>query len=131
MTANSRIITLDDPEKGAVKQLGPLCLFSETPSKITASAPRLGQHNSELRKLIDRKPGMSLNIGPSARPDAGSGQKPPLDGFTILELANYLAAPLGSTPTLSSCSVKSSVLVISRAGRSFRTSRRRRTREAV
>ena len=94
MLENERIVKIADPEHGVVTQVGQLVLFTETPSIIEASAPRLGEHQDLLGELI--------SVSPQKVASATSGQRVavetlPLEGKTILELAYYLAAPLGPT----------------------------------
>src|SRR5688500_20081167 len=52
MVENDRIVNIEGPKLGTVKQVGALALFSETPSEISTGAPALGQHQAELQ---DRK----------------------------------------------------------------------------
>ncbi len=92
MVLNERVVTIADPRVGPVTQVGPLALFSDTPSRIGASAPAAGEHQGELAALCTRKGGP----GTAAKPGAGLS-RPPLEGVTILELANFLAAPMGAT----------------------------------
>lgn len=87
MIANGRVIDIDDPDVGTVRQLGPLVHLATTPARIEHSAPRLGEH--EPRWLGER---MSL---PSPQP-LGSEAGLPLAGFTVLEVAYYIAGPLAS-----------------------------------
>lgn len=42
------IIQIDDPELGPIKMQNVLFRLSETPGKIRATGPRLGQHNAEV-----------------------------------------------------------------------------------
>ena len=85
MVQNGRIVTIDDPEIGPCRQVGPLALFSETPSSIVTPAPELGQHNA-------------VPLAPPARieksPVALRGLNYPLEGITILEVAYFIAGPL-------------------------------------
>ncbi|MGE0383175.1 MAG: CaiB/BaiF CoA transferase family protein [Gammaproteobacteria bacterium] len=88
MLANGRIVTIDDPDRGPVTQLGPLVLFSETPSVIRGSAPALGADT--VPAVPARAPAVA--VAPSAAP-----RPPPFSGITVLEVATFLAGPLGAT----------------------------------
>jgi crotonobetainyl-CoA:carnitine CoA-transferase CaiB-like acyl-CoA transferase len=86
MVANDRVIDIVDPQLGVVRQLGPLVQMSATPARIERSAPRLGEHRPEW--LAPRLP------LPEAVAVADPG--PPLAGFTILEVAYFIAGPLAT-----------------------------------
>ena len=91
MVLNGRTATIHDPSVGPVRQLGPLVQFSQTPSQVGAAAPLLGQHQDELPRLLGR-------IAPRlrSRPAHGAGRAP-FEGLLIIELASYLATPMGAT----------------------------------
>jgi crotonobetainyl-CoA:carnitine CoA-transferase CaiB-like acyl-CoA transferase len=84
MVHNGHVVTVEDPELGPVRELGPLAAFSRTPSRIERSAPRLGSH-------------APTKAPPS--PVAGEGPAPahPLSGITIVELGYFFAMPFGVT----------------------------------
>ena len=84
MTANGRVVTVDDPDVGPCLQVGPLVRFESTPSTIGRPAPRAGQE----RPAWDRRP---------AAPPAPSMPEHPLSGVTVLEVAYFLAGPLAGT----------------------------------
>ena len=82
---NGDVVTVDDPDLGPVRQLGPLAAFSRTPSRIDRSAPVLGAH-------------VDTNAAP--RPAARAGREAPahpLAGMTIVELGYFFAMPFGVT----------------------------------
>ena len=98
MLENDRIVELDDPVFGKVTQVGALVHFSETPSHIERSAPQLGEHQVELPDMLRRQPATRPQATPQERKSPANGAtRPPLEGITVLELAYYLAAPLGAT----------------------------------
>lgn len=92
MTANGRVVEVDDPERGRLRQVGPLALFSGTPSTIGRPAPTLGEHTAEVLAELDAR-----RAGGDAPRRAGGRRtpgRPPLDGITVVELAYYIAGPL-------------------------------------
>ncbi len=94
MILNDRVVEIDDPTVGRTKQLGPLVLFSETPSQIGRPAPRLGEHSDQLRSRASQLNGGTAPAGSQSR-TAAPGL--PLSGVTILEVAYFLAGPYGAT----------------------------------
>ena len=95
MVLNGRVVTVEDKTFGSVTQVGPLALFSDTPSKIEANAPSIGQHQAELPQLLARGAPASAKVDSASR--RVSARQAPLAGLTIIELANFLAAPVGAT----------------------------------
>ncbi|OUS92345.1 CoA transferase [Rhodococcus sp. NCIMB 12038] len=87
LVENDRLITIDDPELGPILQLGPLVKATATPAHVSGPAPSL----NSARDWTGWEPrSESLQ---SAEPTT----RLPLDGYTILEVASFLAAPLGPT----------------------------------
>ncbi|MBM4383506.1 MAG: CoA transferase [Deltaproteobacteria bacterium] len=89
LVANGSVVTLRDPERGDVKQVGPIARLVATPARIAKPAPRVGEHGREV--LAEQR---------SLPPRVVTGDTPPgqpLAGVTILELATIIAAPLGTT----------------------------------
>ncbi len=85
MHANGDVLTIDDPQLGAVQQLGPIAHLRETPAQIERAAPAVGEANGFSWPA--RNGVLSAN-----------GTKPrgrPLEGFTILEFATIIATPIG------------------------------------
>ncbi|HYI60599.1 MAG TPA: CoA transferase [Acidimicrobiales bacterium] len=114
MVLNDRVVVVDDPRLGPVTQVGPLVAMAETPAHIGAPAPTLGQHQDDERH---RGPAL-LPVGGSPRP-AEPGPRPlPLEGVTVVEVASFLAGPLG--PTLLAELGARVVKVEPRAGDPFR-----------
>lgn len=90
LVANDRVVTVDDPEVGPVLQLGPLVSAERTPGRIVSSAPTLDSAAAWG--------GWGQSAAPVAAPTASDvGVDLPLKGYTILEIASFLAAPLGPT----------------------------------
>ena len=95
MVMNSRVIELEDAAFGRVKQVGPLVLFSETPGRAEKSAPELAADQALLGGLDGRGPGP---VGHQKMGDeAADATRPPFAGVTVLEIAYFLAGPLGAT----------------------------------
>ena len=46
---NGQVIELVDPNVGKTRQVGPLVAMADTPSRIGAPAPALGQHDGEFK----------------------------------------------------------------------------------
>lgn len=95
LLANDRVLELNDPAVGRVRQLGALVMFSETPSKIGASAPALGADTAAVVATLS-----DTQIEPPqvrSAPARNLHREPPLAGITILELASFLAAPMAAT----------------------------------
>jgi crotonobetainyl-CoA:carnitine CoA-transferase CaiB-like acyl-CoA transferase len=87
MRHNESAIVVDDPERGPVREIAPLCTFSATPSRVRASAPRIGDNDLAANPLATRRAAAH-----SARPHASPG---PLAGLTVLEVGYYFAMPYG------------------------------------
>ena len=81
-------VKLCDPERGVVRQPGPLAELSETPGDVTRSAPTLGADQA----LLDSPP-----TPPAPAPDGDRPRALPIAGVTIIELAAQFAAPHGTT----------------------------------
>jgi len=86
MTGNGRVVEVDDPTFGRVRMVGPLVLFSESRVNVGRPAPHLGEHTAEVLA----EPWLA---GPATGPAETSG-RPPLHGFTVLELGYFIAGPL-------------------------------------
>ncbi len=89
MAANGDTITIDDPQLGPVKQLGPIAHLRETPAEIARPAPAVGEANGfRWTQRHGDAPMMTASNGTTP-----SGK--PLDGFTVLEFATIIATPIG------------------------------------
>jgi crotonobetainyl-CoA:carnitine CoA-transferase CaiB-like acyl-CoA transferase len=82
---NGDAITVEDPDLGPVRQVGPVAKLCSTPARITRSAPRLGDHGGDLVPWAFGSVGASLTLAH------------PLQGVTIVELGYYYAMPYGVT----------------------------------
>lgn len=91
MTSNDRVVQIDDPEVGLTTQVGPIALFSESSSTIGRPAPRLGEHDLQVRRRATESTATS-----TPRPVVVTRERP-LAGLTILEVAYFIAGPLATT----------------------------------
>lgn len=89
---NGRRQIVRDPVVGETRQVGPLGLFSETPSVIGQPAPALAAHQDEvLSSLAGEEPAEfdSTRTGPKPRR--------PLEGLLIVECGYFYATPFAAT----------------------------------
>jgi crotonobetainyl-CoA:carnitine CoA-transferase CaiB-like acyl-CoA transferase len=86
MVANDRVADIVDPGLGVIRELGPLVQMSQTPARIERSAPGLGEHRAEWSA-----PRLTVPA-----PVDVAEPRPPLSGFTILEVAYFIAGPLAT-----------------------------------
>jgi crotonobetainyl-CoA:carnitine CoA-transferase CaiB-like acyl-CoA transferase len=77
---NGDVVTVDDPKRGAIRQVGPVGHFEKTPIGPTKSAPDLGDNAGPL--VAHKFP-----AGGSAAP------KHPFDGVTVVEFGCFYAMP--------------------------------------
>ena len=77
---NGDVVTIDDPARGAIRQVGPVGHFDKTPIGPTRSAPDLGDNAGPL--VAHEFP-----AGGSAAP------KHPFDGITVVEFGYFYAMP--------------------------------------
>ena len=81
---NGDVVTIDDPSRGPIRQVGPIGHFSESPLVVARSAPAL-----------------DANDGPFTLhpPPAGGADAPehPFAGVTIVEFGCFYAMPYGVT----------------------------------
>ena len=82
------VVTVDDPELGPVRQMGPLVTMSRTPGTV-GRAPRLDEHHAEVRAREVTPPASPAGDPPPPRP--------PLEGITIVDLGTFYAGPFAST----------------------------------
>ena len=87
------VVTVDDPEVGAIRHVGLVYEMTKTPGRINGPAPTVGQHTDELLA--------ELNI-PFERPESAGSKTlaSPLEGVLVLDLGLAIAGPF-STQLLS------------------------------
>ena len=81
---NGDVITVDDPDVGPIRQVGPVAHLSRSPIGPTASAPALDAHGGEL---VASAPTMA-NVD-------GTAPAHPFAGVTIVEFGYFYAMPYG------------------------------------
>ncbi|MGE0385387.1 MAG: CaiB/BaiF CoA transferase family protein [Gammaproteobacteria bacterium] len=79
---NGEVVTLDDPKRGPVRQVGPVAFFDETPARLERSAPALGEHGA-------------LPARAAPKPSGAAAPRHPLEGVTIVEFGYFYAMPYG------------------------------------
>ena len=87
---DGRVITVDDPALGPVRQPSTLAHVDERPMRQPGPAPQL---NADAAQVAARPPVRPASAGPA-------GQAPrslPLDGTTILDFGVMFAGPFGAT----------------------------------
>ncbi|MCY3634486.1 MAG: CoA transferase [bacterium] len=89
---NERRQEVFDPEMGPTAQIGPLGLYSDTPSVVGPPAPRLGEHTEEV--LTSWLPATSPS-GPASQADRAG--ELPLANVTILDVGYFYACPFAAT----------------------------------
>src|SRR5262249_42941431 len=89
LTANDRVLDVDDPEVGPVRRPGPLVLRPETRGAPPRPAPRSDEPPASLPDIGAEWRGRAAAL-PRA---AGTGGEPPLAGVTVVELGYYVAVP--------------------------------------
>lgn len=92
---NGRRQTVHDPRVGETIQIGPLGLYSQTPSVIGAPAPTRGQHQDEiLASLAESSIPLAKTSEPTpARPRA----RRPLEGILVVDCGYFYATPFAAT----------------------------------
>lgn len=80
------VVDVDDPERGPVRQPGPMFRMSGTPGTVEVPAPALGKGDLPAWDAVAPEP-----------PPPGPEGRLPLAGVTVLELAMQYAAPMGVT----------------------------------
>jgi crotonobetainyl-CoA:carnitine CoA-transferase CaiB-like acyl-CoA transferase len=87
---DGRVITVDDPDLGPVRQPSTLAHVDEQPMRQPGPAPRLNADAEQVRTRVGARP---AGI-------AATGEVPrslPLDGITILDFGLMFAGPFGAT----------------------------------
>jgi crotonobetainyl-CoA:carnitine CoA-transferase CaiB-like acyl-CoA transferase len=85
-----RVVTVDQPGFGEVRQPGPFAILDGTPGRADRPVPALDEHRAELLSPEPRP------ASTTTAPDA-TVTSMPLEGVTILELGTFFAGPFGAT----------------------------------
>ena len=97
MQWNRMVAEVDDPERGRVRQPGPLARLEQAPAALDRPAPRLGEHDDAIRAEASASAPPTGRTAGHGTPVADVDRRPPLDGVTVVELGSYYAAPFGAT----------------------------------
>jgi crotonobetainyl-CoA:carnitine CoA-transferase CaiB-like acyl-CoA transferase len=100
MRHDRQVVEIADPERGVVRQPGPLVRLDLTPAVLDRAAPRLDQHGAELRTDPARGSSPADGAGRASESGTASGPPPtaaPLAGLTLLELGVWYAGPHAAT----------------------------------
>jgi crotonobetainyl-CoA:carnitine CoA-transferase CaiB-like acyl-CoA transferase len=90
-----RVVTVDDPDLGPVRQPSTLVHAAGAPLTAIGRAPRPGEHSAAIRRLAAARPQPSAEGTGAGHSGPASGC--PLAGVTVLELGGMFAAPFGAT----------------------------------
>ena len=97
-TENGRRQEVLDPEIGPTVQIGPLGLYSETPSVVGPPSPSLGEHTDEvLDSWLSALSPTQLADQAHRSPQAGASDRLPLADVTILDVGYFYACPFAAT----------------------------------
>jgi crotonobetainyl-CoA:carnitine CoA-transferase CaiB-like acyl-CoA transferase len=84
---NGHVVEVDDPRVGVMRQVGPIALFSRTPSVIGRPAPEVDRHGTIGAPSPRQVRNGSVDDGPDH----------PLSGMTIVEFGHHFAMPYAIT----------------------------------
>ena len=91
-TENGRRQEVLDPEVGPTVQIGPMGLYSATPSVVGPPAPRLGEHSEEVQTAW-----ATTALSTTAASEPGPAGSLPLADVTILDVGYFYACPFAAT----------------------------------
>ncbi|WP_420638834.1 CoA transferase [Candidatus Poriferisocius sp.] len=95
---NGRRQVVVDPEAGPTVQIGPLGLYSDTPSVVGPPAPLLGEHTDEVAARRQADPSGGWLSDQSHEPVAGPAPgRLPLADVTVLDVGYFYACPFAAT----------------------------------
>ena len=86
---NGAVVEVDDPERGRVRQIGPIARLTETPAVPVTPAPRVGEHTDEVLSETRDRPGFT--------PVEVSATAGPLSDIIVLDISTVIAAPLATS----------------------------------
>jgi crotonobetainyl-CoA:carnitine CoA-transferase CaiB-like acyl-CoA transferase len=86
------IATVNDPELGPIKMVGPILKCADAPPSIRRPAPRAGEHTQEVLAEFKNRP----DVAASLKPKNPALNKHPLQGVRIVDFGSYFAGPSAS-----------------------------------
>jgi crotonobetainyl-CoA:carnitine CoA-transferase CaiB-like acyl-CoA transferase len=90
VVADGRVVTVDNPGIGPVRQPSTLIHVDGKPVTPLRPAPLPGQHDDEVRAAI-------ASVGPAPSATDTTSDELPLHGVTVLEFGTMFAGPYGAT----------------------------------
>ncbi len=97
VVSEGRVVTVDDPDLGPVRQPSTLVHAAGGPLTTIRRAPRLGEHSRELCQLAETAAAPSPPGTATGNNAAAASGGCPLAGVTVLELGGMFAGPFGAT----------------------------------
>jgi len=91
LLADGCVAVVDDPEVGPIRQVGMTINLSATPGAVGGPAPRLGEHDAQVRADAARARGTASGAPSASRPLGA-----PLEGVRVLDLGLAVAGPYGT-----------------------------------
>lgn len=88
---DGRVLTINDPELGSVRQPSTLVHSAGSPLTIPGPAPRVGEHTAEVLAQLTSA---AESISPASNRDTNTL---PLEGITVVEFGTMFAGPYGAT----------------------------------
>lgn len=86
---NGAVVEVHDPERGRVRQIGPIARLTETPAVPVRPAPRVGEHTDQVLSEARDRPGYTpLEVSATAGP---------LSDTFVLDISTVIAAPLATS----------------------------------
>jgi crotonobetainyl-CoA:carnitine CoA-transferase CaiB-like acyl-CoA transferase len=92
MLADGCVREIEDPELGAIRQVGRVLELEKTPCKLGGPAPSAGQHTAEIRAEAAALAGKAA---PKAGPEKAK-LSAPLAGIRVIDLGLAVAGPFGT-----------------------------------
>jgi crotonobetainyl-CoA:carnitine CoA-transferase CaiB-like acyl-CoA transferase len=83
------VVSVDDPDLGPVKMVGPVLKCADAQPRISRPAPRPGQHTDAIMAELGKRPQVQSGGAPGS-------VKHPLEGIRILDFGSYFAGPSAS-----------------------------------